>query len=171
MTGCSPISSCAEPSLNLEEDMRRRDVLRLGMAAVSAIAAPFGPRGALAQGSYPSRPIHVIVPSSAGGVHDVIARIWADRVKSSLGSIVVENRSGGGASIAINAVAQSQPDGYTFLLGSTSNLVLREGLGNRVYDAARDLVPASIFAPTSTSITVNPSVPAKTVQELIAHIK
>jgi tripartite-type tricarboxylate transporter receptor subunit TctC len=121
--------------------------------------------------NFPSRLIRLIVPSSAGGVHDVIARIWADRVKSSLGSIVVENRSGGGASIAINAVAQSQPDGYTFLLGSTSNLVLREGLGNRVYDAARDLVPASIFATTSTSITVNPSVPATTVQELIAHIK
>ena len=106
-------------------------------------------------------------------MHDVIARIWADRVGGPVrsSSIVVENRSGGGASIAINAVAQSQPDGYTFLLGSTSNLVLREGLGNRVYDAARDLVPALSFATTSTSITVNPSVPTTTVQELIAHIR
>jgi tripartite-type tricarboxylate transporter receptor subunit TctC len=110
------------------------------------------------------------VPSSAGGVHDVIARIWADRVKVALGSIVVENRSGGGASIAINAVAQSQPDGHTLLLGSTSNLVLREGLGNRVYDAAKDLVAATIFATTSTSITVSPSLPARTVKELITYI-
>jgi tripartite-type tricarboxylate transporter receptor subunit TctC len=110
------------------------------------------------------------VPSSAGGVHVVIARIWADRIKIALGSIVVENRSGGGASIAINAVAQSQPDGHTLLLGSTSNLVLREGLGNRVYDAAKDLVAATIFATTSTSITVSPSLPARTVKELIAYV-
>jgi tripartite-type tricarboxylate transporter receptor subunit TctC len=150
--------------------MRRRDFV--GMSAVAAAALL--ERSAFAQqtiAAYPSRAIHLIVPSSAGGVHDVIARIWADRVKASLGSIVVENRSGGGASIAINAVAQSQPDGHTFLLGSTSNLVLREGLGNRVYDAAKDLVAASIFATTSTSITVGPSVPVGSVKELIAYIK
>ncbi|MEA2945629.1 MAG: hypothetical protein QOI40_959, partial [Alphaproteobacteria bacterium] len=147
--------------------MRRRDVVKFGAAAAASLLA----RAAFAQDTYPSRPIHVIVPSSAGGVHDVIARIWTDRVKSTLGTIVIENRSGGGASIAINAVAQSQPDGYTFLLGSTSNLVMREGLGNRVYDAAKDLAAAAIFATTSTSITVNPSVPATTVNELIEFIK
>jgi tripartite-type tricarboxylate transporter receptor subunit TctC len=147
--------------------MRRRDVVKFGAAAAASLLA----RAAFAQDTYPNRPIHVIVPSSAGGVHDVIARIWTDRVKSTLGTIVIENRSGGGASIAINAVAQSQPDGYTFLLGSTSNLVMREGLGNRVYDAAKDLAAAAIFATTSTSITVNPSVPATTVNELIEFIK
>jgi tripartite-type tricarboxylate transporter receptor subunit TctC len=147
--------------------MRRRDVVKFGAAAAASLLA----RAAFAQDTYPNRPIHVIVPSSAGGVHDVIARIWTDRVKSTLGTIVIENRSGGGASIAINAVAQSQPDGYTFLLGSTSNLVMREGLGNRVYDPAKDLAAAAIFATTSTSITVNPSVPATTVNELIEFIK
>src|SRR5882757_5453397 len=125
--------------------MRRRDFVGWGAAAAASLLA----RESVAQDVYPNRSIHVIVPSSAGGVHDVIARIWADRVKSSLGSIVIENRSGG-ASIAINAVAQSQPDGHTFLLGSTSTLVLREGLGSRVYDAASNLVAASIFAATST---------------------
>jgi tripartite-type tricarboxylate transporter receptor subunit TctC len=149
--------------------MRRRDII--GMSAV-ATAVLLASAGFAQQGgaNYPNRPIHLIVPSSAGGVHDVIARIWADRVKIALGSIVVENRSGGGASIAINAVAQSQPDGHTLLLGSTSNLVLREGLGNRVYDAAKDLVAATIFATTSTSITVSPSLPARTVKELITYI-
>jgi tripartite-type tricarboxylate transporter receptor subunit TctC len=150
--------------------MRRRDVIGIGAAGVATLFAS----SAFAQqstASYPNRPIHVIVPSSAGGVHDVIARIWADRVKAALGSIVVENRSGGGASIAINAVAQSQPDGHTLLLGSTSNLVLREGLGSRVYDAAKDLVAATVFATTSTSITVSPSLPARTVKDLIAYIR
>jgi tripartite-type tricarboxylate transporter receptor subunit TctC len=152
--------------------MRRRDFVGWSAAAAASWLA----RAAVAQEpnpnhAYPNRPIHVIVPSSAGGVHDVVARIWADRVKSALGAMVIDNRSGGGASIAINAVAQSQPDGYTLLLGSTSNLVLREGLGNRVYDAAKDLAAASIFATTSTSITVNPAVPARTVNELVDFIK
>jgi tripartite-type tricarboxylate transporter receptor subunit TctC len=152
--------------------MRRRDFVGFCAAAAAGVAA----HAAAAQEiypnlTYPNRPIHVIVPSSPGGVHDVIARIWADRVKSALGSIVIENRGGGGASIAINAVAQSQPDGHTLLLGSTSTLVLREGLGSRVYDAAKDLAVATIFATTSTSITVNPSVPARTVKELIDHLK
>jgi tripartite-type tricarboxylate transporter receptor subunit TctC len=150
--------------------MRRRDII--GMSAVATAVLLASAAGLAQQGasSYPNRPIHLIVPSSAGGVHDVIARIWADRVRTALGSIVVENRSGGGASIAINAVAQSQPDGHTLLLGSTSNLVLREGLGNRVYDAAKDLVAATVFATTSTSITVSPSLPTKTVKELITYI-
>jgi tripartite-type tricarboxylate transporter receptor subunit TctC len=149
--------------------MRRRDVIGIGAAGVATLLAS-SVRAQQSTASYPSRPIHLIVPSSAGGVHDVIARIWADRVKIALGSIVVENRSGGGASIAINTVAQSPPDGHTLLLGSTSNLVLREGLGNRVYDAAKDLVAATIFATTSTSITVSPSLPARTVKELIAYV-
>jgi tripartite-type tricarboxylate transporter receptor subunit TctC len=150
--------------------MRRRDIIRMSAvvtAVLLASAAGFAQQGGT---GYPNRPIHLIVPSSAGGVHDVIARIWADRVRAALGSIVVENRSGGGASIAINAVAQSQPDGHTLLLGSTSNLVLREGLGNRVYDGAKDLVAATVFAATSTSITVSPSLPARTVKELITYI-
>jgi tripartite-type tricarboxylate transporter receptor subunit TctC len=149
--------------------MRRRDIIGMSAVATAVLlaSAGFAQQGAA---SYPNRPIHLIVPSSAGGVHDVIARIWADRVRTALGSIVVENRSGGGASIAINAVAQSQPDGHTLLLGSTSNLVLREGLGNRVYDAAKDLVAATAFATTSTSITVSPSLPTKTVKELITYI-
>jgi tripartite-type tricarboxylate transporter receptor subunit TctC len=149
--------------------MRRRDIIRMSAVATAVLlaSAGFAQQGGA---SYPNRPIHLIVPSSAGGVHDVIARIWADRVRTALGSIVVENRSGGGASIAINAVAQSQPDGHTLLLGSTSNLVLREGLGNRVYDAAKDLVAATIFATTSTSITVSPSLPLRTVRELIGYV-
>jgi tripartite-type tricarboxylate transporter receptor subunit TctC len=152
--------------------MRRRDFVGFCAAAAAGVLA----RAAAAQEIYPSqtypnRPIHVIVPSSPGGVHDVIARIWADRVKSALGSIVIENRGGGGGSIAINAVAQSQPDGHTLLLGSTSTLVLREGLGSRVCDAAKDLAVATIFGTTSTSITVNPSVPPRTVKELIDHLK
>ena len=81
--------------------MRRRDVLTLGLAAACA-GATTATTPAFGQAAYPSRPIHVIVPSSAGGVHDIIARIWAERVKTSLGNVIVENRGGGGSSIALN---------------------------------------------------------------------
>jgi tripartite-type tricarboxylate transporter receptor subunit TctC len=77
----------------MEGFMRRLVFLLLGLGAAAAL---FSARAGLAQATFPAKPIHVIVPSSAGGVHDVIARIWADRVKSTLGSIVVENRAGGG---------------------------------------------------------------------------
>jgi tripartite-type tricarboxylate transporter receptor subunit TctC len=143
--------------------MRRRDFLITGLAATLS-------RPAFAQ-AFPTRPIHIIVPSSAGGVHDVIARIWGDRVKTSLGSVVVEDRGGGGSSIALNYVAQAQPDGYTLLLGSTSTLVLREGSANTAFDAIKDIASATIFATTTTSIAVNPSLPVHSVQELTAYAK
>jgi tripartite-type tricarboxylate transporter receptor subunit TctC len=128
-------------------------------------------RDAFAQAAYPSKPIHLVVPTSAGGVHDVISRIWADRVKTSLGPVVVENRPGGGSTIGLNYVVQSPADGYTLLNGSTSTLVLREGGGNRAYDALKDIVSVAIVATTSTSIAVNPSIPVKSVKELIAYVK
>jgi tripartite-type tricarboxylate transporter receptor subunit TctC len=111
------------------------------------------------------------VPTSAGGVHDVIGRIWAEKARSALGNIVVENRAGGGSSIALNYVAQQPADGHTLLVGSTSTLVLREGSNNKAYDALKDIAAISILATTSTSIAVNPSVPVKSVKELIAYLK
>jgi tripartite-type tricarboxylate transporter receptor subunit TctC len=148
--------------------MRRRDLVLGGTA--SALAG-FTPLPVLAQASFPTKQIHLVVPTSAGGVHDVIGRIWADRVKSSLGTIVVENRAGGGSSIALNYVAQVPPDGHILLVGSTSTLVLREGGNNRAYDALKDIRAVSIVATTSTSIAVHPSLPVHSVKELIAYAK
>jgi tripartite-type tricarboxylate transporter receptor subunit TctC len=133
----------------------------LGSVAAALVLSGAGLSAQAQTSGYPSRVIRIIVPSTAGGVHDIIARIWADRVKTSLGTVVVENRGGGGASIALNYVAQSQADGYTLLLGSTSTLVLREGSSNRAYDAIKDIAPATIMATTSTSIAVNPSLPSR----------
>src|SRR5215470_9998697 len=147
--------------------MRRRDFLLGGSAATVACASP----AAFAQSNYPARPIHLVVPTSAGGVHDVIGRIWADRVKSELGAIVVENRAGGGSSIALNYVVQQPADGHLLLVGSTSTLVLREGANNRAYDALKDIRSVSIVATTSTSIAVHPSLPVTSVKELIAYAK
>ena len=84
---------------------------------------------------------------------------------------MVENRAGGGSSIALNYVAQQPADGHTLLVGSTSTLVLREGSNNKAYDALKEIAAISIVATTSTSIAVNPSLPVKSVKELIAYLK
>src|ERR1700712_2735735 len=162
MTTSSPTNSCNETAdLIVEKNMRRRDFILGGMAAAGVSSLMYG--GASAQDAFPCKTIHIVVPTSAGGVHDVIGRIWADRVKSSLGAVIVENRAGGGSSIGLNYVAQSPADGYMLLVGSTSTLVLREGGGNRAYDALKDITSVSVVATTSTSIAVNPSiVPVKT---------
>ena len=148
--------------------MRRRDFVIGGAAAFMSVASgtPIG-----AQDAYPTKQIHLVVPTSAGGVHDVIGRIWADRVKSTLGTIIIENRAGGGSSIALNYVTQQPADGHLLLVGSTSTLVLREGGNNRAYDALKDIRSVSILATTSTSIAVNPSLPIGSVKELIAYAK
>jgi tripartite-type tricarboxylate transporter receptor subunit TctC len=148
--------------------MRRREFVTGALAAASV---PWIGRAAVAEAAYPARQIHAVVPTSAGGVHDVITRIWADRVKSELGTIIVENRAGGGSSIALNYVAHEPADGYLLLNGSTSTLVLRAGTGNHAYDALKDIVPACIVAVTSTSIAVAPQLPVHSVKELIAYIK
>jgi len=147
--------------------MRRRDFVAGGSAALAGLVSVAG----LAQSSYPAKQIHLVVPTSAGGVHDVIGRIWGDRVKSSLGAIIIENRAGGGSSIALNYVAQQPADGHLLLVGSTSTLVLREGGNNRAYDALKDIRSVSIVATTSTSIAVHPSLPIKSVKELIAYAR
>jgi tripartite-type tricarboxylate transporter receptor subunit TctC len=152
----------------MEKNMRRREFVTGGLAAASV---PWIGRTAVAEAAYPARQIHAVVPTSAGGVHDVITRIWADRVKSELGTIIVENRAGGGSSIALNYVAHEPADGYLLLNGSTSTLVLRAGTGNHAYDALKDIVPACIVAVTSTSIAVSPQLPVHSVKELIAYIK
>src|SRR5262245_57636251 len=113
--------------------MRRREFLAGGLAATAM------PHATRAQGAFPSKQVHLIVPTSAGGGHDVSGRIWADRVKGALGNIVVENRAGGGSSIALNYVAQQPADGHTLLVGSTSTLVLREGSNNKAYDALKEI--------------------------------
>jgi tripartite-type tricarboxylate transporter receptor subunit TctC len=92
--------------------MNRRGLLALGSAALAGTLAP---RLAAAQGNYPERPIKLMVAFSAGGVNDVVARQWAERVKMLLGTVYVENQGGGSGTIATGEVARAQPDGYTIL--------------------------------------------------------
>ena len=149
--------------------MNRRDVLAL-LSSLSATALM--PLSALAQGKYPERPIKLMVAFSAGGVNDVVARQWAERVKTLLGTVYVENQGGGTGTIATGEVARAPGDGYTILLGSTSTMVLNPMTMAKVpYDPDKDFVPVAILCVSTTSIVVHPSVPARNLKELIAHAR
>jgi tripartite-type tricarboxylate transporter receptor subunit TctC len=127
---------------------------------------------ARAQESYPSRPIRLVIPSVPGGVHDVIGRLWAERVKALLGTIVIDNRGGGGGVIGANDVAHSLPDGYSILLGSTSTQVLSPAaMAEPPYDPMMSFTGVSVFSFSSTSIVVNPTAPVHSLKELIDYAK
>src|SRR5262249_13801806 len=140
----------------------------LSLASLSATALS----PAFAQASYPTRPIRLMVPFSAGGVVDAVGRQWSDRIKPHLGTVVVENQGGGGGTIATSEVARAQPDGYTALLGNTSIMVLNPlTMPKLSYDAAKDFAPVSILAISASGIMIHPSIPAKNLQEFIAYAK
>ncbi len=127
---------------------------------------------ALAQERYPARPVRLVIPAVAGGVHDVIGRVWAERIKPHFGTVVIDNRGGGGGLIAANEVAHAQPDGYSLLMGSTTTHVLiTPVMANPPYDPVKDFSAVAVFAYSSTSIVTNPSVPARALKELIDYAK
>ncbi len=150
--------------------MRRRDVLALGLASITTAAA--SPLSAFAQTKFPEQPVRLIVPRSAGGVVDVVARLWAEQVKSQLGNVVIENQGGGGGIIAAAAVARAKPDGHTLLAGTTSELVISPVImSNPSYDPVKDLAPIALTAVSISALMVHESVPARTLQEFVAYAK
>src|SRR5262249_36986231 len=124
--------------------MNRREVFGRGLAALACSAvAPFG---ALAQPRYPDRPIKLIVPFAPGGATDVAGRLWAERMKSVLGTVVIENRASGGGALGTSEAARARPDGYTLLFGNTSTQVLLPVLMSRpTYDPIKDFTSLYIL--------------------------
>ena len=150
--------------------MNRRKLMTMGFAGLSA--SVLSPIAAFAQSRYPERPIRVIVPFSAGGATDVVGRLWADRVRSALGTVVIENKASGGGALGASEVARAQPDGYTLLFGNTSTQVLLPVLMSPpLYDPIKDFAAIYILCLSPTVIVVHPSVPARTLAELIAYAK
>ena len=150
--------------------MRRRDLLALGF---TSLALPvLGRRSAGAQASYPEQAIRLAVPRAAGGVVDIVARLWGDRVKPALGNVIIENQGGGGGVIAALAVARAKPDGYTLLAGTTSELIISPLImSNAGYDPVKDLTPIAITAVSVSSLMVHGSLPVRTLQELVSYAK
>jgi tripartite-type tricarboxylate transporter receptor subunit TctC len=146
--------------------MKRRDFIKMGLATAAAAALP---SPALA---YPERPIRLIVPFSPGGATDVAARLWAERMKAPLGTVVVENKGGGGGVIGATEVLRAAADGHTLLFGNTSTQVLIPTIAEKPpYDPVKDFQPVYVMCNSPTSIVVHESVPAKTLKEFIAYAK
>jgi tripartite-type tricarboxylate transporter receptor subunit TctC len=122
---------------------------------------------------YPSRPVRMIVPFASGGGSDTVGRVIAQALSASLGQgFVVENRTGAGGAIGADAVAKSAPDGYTLLLGSTSEIVHLVNVSTKVpYDPLKDFAPVSLVGSVPMALTVNEAVPASSVQELVQLAK
>jgi tripartite-type tricarboxylate transporter receptor subunit TctC len=148
--------------------LSRRRFVHLAAGAVALSAAS---RIARAQ-AYPTRPIRFVIPFPPGGAFDAVGRPWADRMKPLLGALVVENIGGGGSSIGAAAVARAKPDGYTILLGGTQTHVNEALLKSRpLYDPVKDLDPIASVAAYFLGIAVHPSMPVKSLKELIAFAK
>ena len=128
---------------------------------------------AFAQGTaYPAKPVRIVVPSSPGGGTDILARLLAQKLTENLGQqFVVENRPGAGQIIGIEAVARSAPDGYTLLMAASA-IVINEVLYKKPpYDTLRDFAPITLGASLPNILVVHPTLPAKSVRELIALAK
>jgi tripartite-type tricarboxylate transporter receptor subunit TctC len=150
--------------------MRRRDLLALGIAALSL--RWLLPRPAHAQAKYPDRPIRLVIPFPPGGGYDAVGRPWAEKMKSVLGTVVVENQGGGGSSLGAAAVARARPDGYTILLGGSSTHVTEALLKSRpLYDPLKELEPISNVVVSPLALAINPKLPARTLREFIDYAK
>jgi tripartite-type tricarboxylate transporter receptor subunit TctC len=150
--------------------LRRRAVLGLGTLMVSG---GWVPAPAEAQAPYPSRPVTLVVPFSAGGSTDLVARLIAQEMTGHLGQqIMVENRGGAGGTIGSAAVARAEPDGYTILMATVATHALNPLLYKTIpYDPVRDFVPISLLARFPNVLVVHPGVAANNVQELIDLLK
>ena len=148
--------------------LARRSFLRLSSAAAASAALP---RLAAAQ-SYPSRPLHWVVPFPAGGSTDLIARLLGEWLAQKLGQpVVIENKPGGGTNIGVQAVVNAAPDGYTLLFALATNTINPALYKSLPFDFQRDIAPVAGLAELPLVFDLNPSVPAKTVPEFIAYAK
>ena len=128
--------------------------------------------GVLAQTAYPTKPVKIVVPYSAGGPADIYARFIGDRLQKTLGQpFVIENRPGAGAIIGTDAVAKSSPDGYTLLMMSNTHTVNESLFTKKPYGLMRDFAPVSPINYSDLLLVVHPSVPANNLKELIALAK
>ena len=132
-----------------------------------------GVSGAMAQGTYPNRPVKFIAPFPPGGASDVISRLVGQKLAEALGQpVTIENRGGAAGNIGTEYAVKQPPDGYTLVLGNSATLATNPNLYKRMpFDHITDLAPVTLVATAGSILVVHPSVPANTVAELIAHLK
>lgn len=148
----------------------RRRFLAAASAGAAALAAPLV-RAQTAK--YPSRQIRIIVPFPPGGLTDAYARMYGEQLTQQLGAtVLVENKTGAGGVIGIDAVAKAPPDGYTLLVSTTGTVMQNRVLYSKLpYNLDKDLVPIAVFPSGPLVVAVAPEVPARNVKEFLAWAK
>lgn len=141
------------------------------LAAATLLATGMG--SALAQNDYPSKPLTMVVPFSAGGTTDILARIVGQALGQELGeNIIIENKPGAGGNIGAQQAARSKADGYTLFMGTVGTHAINQALYKKLpYDPIKDFAPLSRVATVPNLLVAHPSRPYKTVQEMIAYAK
>jgi len=147
-------------------------MVRVLLALLALVIATLHAGAASAQTAYPSRPIKLIVPFPAGGPIDVMARLLGQKLSTTFGPVIVENRPGGGGTVGLKAVAAAEPDGYTFLFGGTITLsvvptVMTAPEGEQI----RRMTPVALISSTPFVLVVAPRLPITTIADLIAYAR
>jgi tripartite-type tricarboxylate transporter receptor subunit TctC len=151
--------------------IRLRVAAMLSSCCIVMVAAGVGLAHAQSA-AYPAKPVRIVVPFAPGGGVDVTARILAQRLTERTGqSFFVENRTGASGIIGVEHVAKSPPDGYTLLVGSQTTQAVVPAIYKVSYDTARDFAPVTVIATSPLLIVVHPSLPVKSVKDLIALAK
>ncbi|MEO8754903.1 MAG: tripartite tricarboxylate transporter substrate binding protein [Casimicrobiaceae bacterium] len=137
------------------------------------VAVALATHGALAQDTYPNRPVKIIAPQAPGGGVDLVARIIAEKLSAAMGQpFVVDNEAGAGGAIAGQITARAKPDGYTLMIGyvatHATNPAVKKNLG---YDAIRDFTPIAMLGGTPNLLVVARAVPVNTLQEFVVYAK
>ena len=144
---------------------------KLVHCAAIAFALPFAAAGAHAQNKYPTKPIRLLTAFAPGGGSDILARIISPPVSEALGqTVVVDNRPGGGGTLGAGITVRAEPDGYTIIIVSGS-YGANAALHDLPYDSVTDISPIILVGTTGLLATMHPSVPIKTLKELIAYAK
>lgn len=151
--------------------MRLQTAARAGLAALAFLAANLG--SAAIRAEYPERVVKIIVPFPAGGTTDILARLMADRLDKRLGQrFIVENRGGASGAIGTQAVAQSEPDGYTLVMATINTHGINSSVFKSLsYDPVRDFAPITVVAATPNVMMVHPSLGVTDVAGLIRLAK
>ena len=145
--------------------MQRRAILAASLAAASGLSAPWL---AQAQGTYPDRPIRLILPFSAGGPTDTLGRVFAEQLSKQMNArVLVENRTGAGSTIGADVVAKAPPDGYTLLFTNLSHSINPSLYRRMPYDTVADFVPVSVLMEGPVVVLVGANAPYRSLKDLV----
>ena len=155
----------------MERDMAKRD-MRRGLLWVVLAVVLAAPAAVLAQ-KFPAKPVRLLLPYTAASAVDVLGRLYAQKMSEAWGQqVLVDNRTGAAGIIGMEAIARALPDGYTLGMGNAATLALNPHLYQKLpYDVMRDYAPISLAAIIRNCLVVHPSLPVKSVKELIALAK